>query len=50
MNIEETIKKINNLIDNVDKDFKAHEVMQLTQAALNLANVAAILDSIKNKS
>jgi len=46
--IEETIVKINKLIDNSDKDFKAHEVMQLSQAALNLAHAAATLTSINN--
>jgi len=47
--IENTIKKINDLIDNAEKDLKANEVMQLSQSALNLANTAATLDHIKNK-
>jgi len=45
MNIEETIKKINDLIDS--KDFKPQEVMQLSQSALNLANAAATLNGIE---
>lgn len=49
MNIKETVKKINDLIDNTDKDFKPHEVMQLSQAALNLANAEATLNNMKNK-
>lgn len=49
MNIENTIKKINDLIDNNDKNFKANEIMQLSQSALNLAHVAATLYNIKNK-
>ena len=49
MNIKETIKKINDLIDNADKDFKAHEVMQLSQSVLNLAHAAEILANIKEK-
>jgi len=49
MNIEETIKKINDLIDSPDKSFKTHEVMQLSQSALNLAHTALTLDAIKNK-
>ena len=48
--IEVTINKINYLIDNPDKDFKAHEVMQLSQSALNLANVAATLNNMDKKS
>ncbi|MDF1643928.1 MAG: hypothetical protein P1U80_07070 [Pseudomonadales bacterium] len=47
MNIEETVKKINALIDRPDKDFKPHEVMQLSQAALNLAHAEAALNNIK---
>lgn len=50
MNIEETITKINDLIDNADKDFKAHEVMQLSQAALNLAHTAQVVKQTKAKT
>ena len=49
MDIEETVKKINDLIDNADKDFQAHEVMQLSQAALNLAKASETLGAIDNK-
>ena len=49
MNIDETIRKINSLIDNPDKDFKPHEVMQLSQSALNLAHTAAVLSDISKK-
>ena len=47
MDIKETVKKINTLIDNTGKDFKPHEVMQLSQSALNLAHTAAVLADIK---
>ncbi len=47
MDIERTVEKINTLIDNVDKDFKPHEVMQLSQSALNLAHTATVLNDIK---
>lgn len=51
MNIEETIKRINDLIDNSDKAFfKPQDIMQLSQAALNLAHAEATLVGIKNKS
>jgi hypothetical protein len=43
MNIEKTVQKINDLIDSANKDFKPHEVMQLSQAALNLAHVKATI-------
>ena len=49
MNIEATINTINDLIDDTSRDFKPHEVMQLSQSALNLANTAATLDNIENK-
>ncbi len=43
MNIENTIKKINALIDG-DK-VKALDIMQLSQAAVNLANAGAQIKS-----
>ncbi len=49
MNIEATVKKINDLIDSTDKDFKAHEIMQLSQAALNLAHAEETLANIEKK-
>ena len=47
--IENTIKKINDLIDNTDKDFKPHEIMQLSQSALNLAHTAGQLAVLKEE-
>ena len=47
MNIEKTIEKINALIDS--KEFKPHEVMQLSQSALNLAHAAAVIADTKKK-
>lgn len=49
MNIEKTVQEINTLIDNPNKDFKPHEVMQLSQSVLNLAHAAEILANIKEK-
>ena len=49
MNIEETVKKINNLIDSKGVTLNATEIMQLSQSALNLAHTAATLDAIKNR-
>ena len=46
--IESTIKKINDLIENTDRELKPNEVMQLSQSALNLAHVAATLNSMPN--
>ena len=45
MNIKETIQKINDALDK--KDVNALEVMQLSQAAVNLANAAAQQKSTK---
>ncbi|MCK5385789.1 MAG: hypothetical protein KAJ39_01300 [Gammaproteobacteria bacterium] len=47
MNIEETINKINELLDSGDGNFNPHDVMQLSQAALNLAHAKGILHEIK---
>ena len=44
MNIQETLNRINNLVNNSDKAmFKAQDVMQLSQAVLNLAHAEATL-------
>ena len=45
ISIKEVVEKINALIDT--KDFKPHEVMQLSQAAVNLANAGAVINNVK---
>ena len=48
--IENTLKRINDLIDNSDKDvFKAIEIMQLSQAVLSLSHAAATFHEMKSR-
>ena len=42
--IEKAIKAINDKLSQYDGDFKAVDILQLSQAALNLAHVQSVLN------